>query len=124
MAEYDLTVQLTATLKQYTEQVQDDIDRDAERCAKGAQKDLKSTSPQFTGGYAKNWKVKSEKVYTRGSKQFTVYNDKKYQLTHLLERAHAGPYGKGTVAGHPHIAPVEEKWTEEFVKRCEEACKR
>ena len=47
-------------------------------------------------------------------------------MTHLLEKGHAiknkkGGISYGDVEAFPHIAPEEERWNNEFVKRCEEA---
>lgn len=124
MAEYDLTAQLHQVVHEYADDVAEDIDKAADECTKGLKKELQSSSPQLTGKYAKTWTSKSDKDYTRGGKTHVVYNSKNYQLTHLLEKPHAGPYGRGMVEGTPHIEPAEKKWTEEFVRRCEEACKR
>ena len=124
MAEYNITAQINQRLEQYSDEVKDDVDRAVDECTKGLKKDLKVTSPKLTGGYAKTWTHKAEKDYTRGGKKNIVYNSKNYQLTHLLEKPHAGPYGRGVVAARPHIAAAEKKWNEEFERRCEEACKR
>lgn len=55
---------------------------------------------------------------------YVVYNKDQYRLTHLLEKGHNVPNnkrGKQRAAAYPHIAPLEERWNNEFVKRCEEA---
>lgn len=122
MAEYDLTAQLSRALTEYSEQVDEKVGKAVDVCTKGLRKDLRVTSPKLTGSYAKTWAIKKEKQFTRGRHKATVYNSKNYQRTHLLERDHAGPYGKGIVKGTAHIAPAEKKWTTEFVKLCEEAC--
>ena len=122
MAEYDITAEIRAYLMDYSEAVARKIDEAADKCAKGLVKELKATSPRREGKYAKTWTRKSDKDYTVGNKFHIVHNPKNYQLTHLLERPHAGPRGS-MVPAHPHIARAEKKWTEEFEKRCEEACK-
>lgn len=123
MAEYDLAAQIAAELQAYDERVAADIDEAAEKCASGLKKDLKPSSPKLTGDYGKSWAIKSDKSLTKGRSMHTVHNKKHYQLTHLLERPHSGPYGHGIVPGRPHIAPAEKKWTETFEKQCEEAVK-
>ena len=80
--------------------------------AKETVKELKSTSPKKTGGYAKGWARK--KV---GTAQ-VVHNSTNYQLTHLLENGHANRDG-GRTPGRPHIAPAEQKAIDEFEKRVE-----
>ena len=124
MAEFDIAGQIMEHLETYTNEVKVEMDRAAEECAKGMVKDLRSSSPKDTGAYAKTWTRKAKKGLSHGETLQTVFNSKNYQRTHLLERTHAGPYGKGLVAGHPHIEPAEKKWNEVFVKRCEEVCKR
>lgn len=119
MAEFDLTAKITAALQEYDDQVAEDIDAAAERCTKGLKKELKGSSPSDTGAYAKSWAHKTDNEFLKGSKVYTTYNRKHYQLTHLLERGHGGP---APAPPHVHIEPAEKKWTEEFVKLCEEAC--
>lgn len=123
MAEYDITAKIHQVLQNYTSDVREAVDRAVEECTQGLKKDLKSTSPMRTGQYAKSWAHKSVRNYIKGEKTNTVYNAKHYQLTHLLEKPHAGPFGYGLVSAHPHIAAAEKKWNEEFLRRCEEACK-
>lgn len=122
MAEFDLTAKITEALQEYDDQVAEKVDAAAEQCTKGLKKDLKSNSPSDGGDYAKSWAHKTDKEFSKGSKMYTTHNKRHYHLTHLLERTHAGPYGRGEVSGQPHIEPAEKKWTEEFVKLCEEAC--
>lgn len=122
MAEYDLTAQLTKVLTEYDEQVGEKLDKAVDYCTKGLTKDLRLTSPKLTGSYSKTWTRKSQKDFTQGTRRDVVYNSKNYQRTHLLEKTHAGPYGKGSVEGIPHIAPAEKKWDAEFERRCKEAC--
>ena len=58
-----------------------------DKTAKETVENTKAKSPVRTGIYQKNWKSKKAKggvgIYGR-----TVYNDKKYRLTHLLENGH------------------------------------
>lgn len=123
MAAYDITAELTKTLQTYTGKVMDKVDAAAEACGKGLVKDLKATSPQKTGAYAKDWTSKKDEKKGRGQVTVTVYNNKHYQLTHLLEKPHKKRGGRGITTPLPHIRPAEEKWTEEFERKCEEAVK-
>lgn len=119
MAEYDITAKITAVLQEYSYDVAVRVDAAAEACSKGLRKDLKADSPNKTGAYAKSWATKTNKEFTEGSKVYTTYNRKHFQLTHLLENGHGGP---APAPPHVHIGPAEKKWTEEFVELCEEAC--
>lgn len=122
VAEFDLTAKIMTVLTEYDDEVAEKIDAAAEECTKGLKKDLRSGSPSDTGAYAKSWTHRTDNEFSKGSKVHTTYNKRHYQLTHLLERPHAGPYGRGSVPGQPHIEPAEKKWNEQFVKLCEEAC--
>lgn len=120
MADVDLTQKLLTVLKDYNDQVANDVDAAAEKCAKGLAKDLRSSSPKRKGNYRKSWTNRPGNSPFRGNVSQTVYNRKHYQLTHLLEHGHGGP---APAPPHVHIEPLEKKWTNEFEKLCEEACK-
>lgn len=122
MAGLDLTADIGKVLEEYTTAVQVAVDDAVEYCGKGMQKDIKANSPKRTGVYRKGWRCDISEN-GRGSKQAVVKNKTDYQLTHLLEKGHKKRGGKGRVKAYVHIAPAAEKWTEEFEKRCEEACK-
>lgn len=119
VAEFDLTAKIMTVLMEYDDEVAEKIDAAAEKCTKGLKKDLKSSSPSDTGAYAKSWAHKTDNEFSKGSKVYTTYNRKHYQLTHLLERGHGGP---APAPPHAHIEPAEKKWNEKFVELCEEAC--
>lgn len=118
MAEYDITAKITAVLQEYSYDAAMRVDAAAEDCSKGLRKDLKSDSPSRTGAYAKSWATKTDKEFFEGSKVYTTYNRKHYQMTHLLEKGHGGP---APAPAYVHIQPAEKKWTDEFVQLCEEA---
>ncbi len=122
MAEFDLTAEITAVLKDYTGNVMDKVDEAVEYCSKGMRKEISTTSPQRTKIYSKGWRNKITTI-SRGNKTALVYNETNYQLTHLLEKPHKKRGGQGLTTPKPHISPAEKRWTEEFERRCEEACK-
>lgn len=121
MAEFDLTAEITAVLKEYTDAVMDGIDKAVETCGKGMRKEIEDTSPERTGAYKKGWRCEISDN-GRGSKIALVKNAKKYQLTHLLERRHKKRGNKGYKEAQPHIGPAAEKWTEKFEQICKEEC--
>ena len=122
MAEFDITAEITATLKEYTGDVMDKVDRAVKTCGEGLRREIMVTSPERTGKYALGWRCKIT-TYSRGNKSALVRNETDYQLTHLLEKPHKKRGGKGTVDPQPHIGPAEEKWSKKFEQQCEEACK-
>lgn len=79
-----------------------------EETAKDTVKLLKQISPKDTGDYARTWKY-DRKMHFTGMYRYamTVYNDKNYRLTHLLEHGHAKVNG-GRTKAQPHIAKAED----------------
>lgn len=115
MGEIDLTKEIMSALREYTDDVVEKVEKSADEISKKGVKLLKEKSPKKTGEYARGW----GRVKTKGG---YIIKNKKYQLTHLLEKGHAKVDG-GRVPGIPHIAPVEEQIVEEFVKEIEKAVK-
>ena len=82
----DIGAQIAQALREYTNDVVEEIDRQAIKIANKAVKELKQTSPRRTHGgrhYADGWgrtKVDGNQV---------VYNKTKPGLTHLLEHGYA-----------------------------------
>lgn len=113
-----LAEELAAGLLEYSDEVTQIVKKAVEDVSKSTASELKTTSPERTGAYAKDWT--SRKSYEdRRSKRKTVYNKDHYQLTHLLEFGHAKRNG-GRVPAKEHIKAAEEKAQQEF----EEAIKR
>ena len=68
------------------------------------------------GRYGTGWTSQVETG--RFSAQGTIYNSKYPGLPHLLENGHANRNG-GRTPGKVHIAPVEEKITQEYIRKIE-----
>ena len=68
--------------------------------------------------YDKGWSSKLEQ--TRLTATGIVYNKDRPGLAHLLEHGHA-KRGGGRTRAFPHIAPVEEKISEEYYKAVKES---
>lgn len=112
----DVSKEIAKILDEEVERVKNAVDDAVIKVADAAVKELQETSPRSTrrtaGQYAKSWKKKEEQLAT-GSKSATIYNEKHYRLTHLLEFGHATVDGK-RVPAHPHIAAAEQKVIKEF----------
>ncbi|KEZ51332.1 hypothetical protein [Metabacillus indicus] len=106
--------QITQVLRDYTNEVEQEIEVIKERVSKDAVSELKTTSPKLTGSYRKGWRVK------KVGKKRIVHNKTDYQLTHLLEKGHANRNG-GRTPAKVHIQPVEEKVFREFIDDVERA---
>lgn len=90
----------------------------AKKGAAAIKQDAKGHGWGENTGYADGWTSTYEEG--RLSQQGIIYNSKVPGLPHLLERDHATRNG-GRAKGVPHIAPVEEKISEEFYKAVKEA---
>lgn len=110
---------INKALKEYAGEVQEHLDDVTRIFAKKGAQAVKSASRSTfdgTGKYAAGWTSQTETG--RFSAQGHIYNEKVPGLPHLLEHGHA-KRGGGRVAGRTHIAPVEEKISEEFLKAVE-----
>ena len=114
----DWAKELNEILDGYVKEVDDAVKDSLPKVGKDAVKELKATSPERSGKYAKGWrqKVETERL---GSK-LTVYNATSYQLTHLLENGHA-LVGGGFVSGQKHIKPVQDKAEKKAVEEITKA---
>lgn len=56
MADFDLTAEITAVLKEYTGDVMDKVSAAVEDCGKSMTKDIRQASPKRTGAYKKGWR--------------------------------------------------------------------
>lgn len=111
-----LSNEITKVIREYTEEVEEEVARARDDVTKQAVDTLKRNSPKKTGVYAKAWTRKKQ------SNSFIVYNLKKSNITHLLEYGYV-KRGGGRVPGKAHIRPVEEQAVKEFEKRVEKAIK-
>lgn len=107
-------------LEEYTLEITESIKVIADDVAKDAVKELKGTSPDRKGNYAKSWS-KTKRV-GKQSVSVVVYNKDHYRLTHLLEHGHATRNG-GRTRAFPHIKKVEEMVHQRFVDDVEDTIK-
>lgn len=110
-----LTENIRKVLNEYEDAVVKDVGQLAKDFAKKGAQALRGNPGGFggTGTYSKGWTSRYEDG--RVSKQGIIYNDKEPGLPHLLEHGHALRNG-GRSKGVAHIAPVEDKISEEFYK--------
>ena len=116
----DSILDIKKILNEYSDEVQEDIIDCAENVAKKGANKLKQTSPRKTGEYASGWRVKTTKQ--KGEVSCVIYNAKKWQLTHLLEKSHLLRNGKSSTP-IVHIAPVEQQCIKEYESEVENIIK-
>jgi hypothetical protein len=109
-------------LNEYSDSIQEGIDKEAQEIAKQAVNELKETSPKRpkSGKYARGWRVNTKKG--RGFINCTVHNATNWQLTHLLENGHTTRNG-GRTRAFVHIRPVEEKYVNQYQRDVERIIK-
>lgn len=110
----DISKAIREITKEYGDQAKEALEESAEAVAKETVAELKVTSPNKTGKYAKGWRVKRE-LTAAGSPRLIVHNKARPSLTHLLEKGHP-LRGGGRTRAFPHIKPAEEN----AIKRFEE----
>lgn len=124
MATYkDLSV-ISDILKDYANDITDDIEEEAERVGRDSSNTLKHKSPKRSGRYARNWSIDVGKKYNadRGISVFsvTIYNKKTYMLTHLLEKEHLNRNGQPIIPRSAnHIYDVEQKAIKDYEQSVE-----
>ena len=119
-----LAAEIEKILTEYGDEVQENVEEATQRVTKDGAKAVKGNARStFKIGngkknYAKGWTSKFETG--RLSSQGIIYNKDLPGLPHLLEHGHANRNG-GRTPGRTHIAPVEQKIIEDFVKAVKEA---
>lgn len=110
-------------LNEYSEDIQEGIDKTAQEISKQAANELKNHRGTYTvrtGKYNKGWRVNTKK--SRGSINCTVHNGTDWQLTHLLENGHLKRNG-GRTKAFEHIKPVEQKAINQYQQDVEKLIK-
>lgn len=127
MAKNTSILDINDILSGYGDDIQELIEKEAERIAKEGVNTLKATSPRNKkatanrGKYARGWRAKKD--IKRGSVHYIIHNATDYQLTHLLEKGHLTRNG-GRTSPIVHIKPVEEQCISEYIKNVEEGIRK
>jgi len=101
-----LVGEIVNAIQNYTDAVGAAIAVEVKETADAVIKDAREHSPVRTGAYKRGWTKKTQRA--PGMAKYTVWNKKRYRLTHLLEFGHA-KRGGGRVQGHPHLGPAYQR---------------
>lgn len=99
--------EITEAVREYTEDVSDAIEEELDDTSKAILKATRGGSPVKTGDYRRGWKRTTEKY--NGRAVYTIWNQRRYRLVHLLEFGHA-KRGGGRVPGRPHVGPAFQRF--------------
>ena len=98
-----------------------DLDKITQKTAKEMAAAIRDRSPVGkTAEDTKGWAVFGQRNDS-GGRDFTVYNDKKYMLTHLLEYAHFAGKDMHIVQPKRHIEPVVTEFNKIYIDRITKA---
>lgn len=108
----DLSEELSKLLEEGGKEIKEAVNEAIRETASEGAKGLQRGGPyaERTGKYTKDWDSKKQEstiTAATGTDEYTVYNKKRYQLTHLLEKGHQSRNG-GRVQPFEHIEPEEE----------------
>lgn len=110
-------------LEEYADYAAGEMKKSVRKVAKNVKEDIKAGAPVgLTGKYKESWAVKTQ-AETSQSLNLVVHSKNRYQLAHLLEKGHALRNG-GRARAYPHIAPAEEKGSEQLVDEIKNALEK
>lgn len=124
MANNEIAKQVSELLLEYGDRINDEVQKVLPDVVDKGVQELKQKSGTLFKKhgkgphYADSW-TKKEWKNSKYYNGYTIHN-RKYQLTHLLEKGHAKRNG-GRVEGRPHIAPVEKMTEKELIEGVTEA---
>lgn len=118
----DLAASVANELRRYSQNITDGLKKEVKKVSKETVAELRATSPKNTGDYASGWTTTTE-YESKQDIRMRIYNQKKPQLTHLLENGHAKVTG-GRVQGKPHIEPAERNAEKKLLQRVKVVVKK
>lgn len=119
----NMAAEIAKSLTEFAGATEEACDKGVIETSKDAVDALRAADPAESGDYSpwsknynKGWTFRKEKSRKYKGMLSTIWNEKHYRLTHLLEKGHAKVNG-GRTRAFPHIAPVAEKAEEELVNK-------
>lgn len=118
-----LSAEISAIFKEYGDETMEALSANIKEVISEALPKIKADSPKRPSAgakYSKGWRKRTTRT-GRYVLEGRIYNEKKYQLTHLLEHGHeivtADGVHHGRTRAIPHIEPVQEWAGDEVYKR-------
>ena len=108
----DMAKAIMDRLEDYKNLASDELNKAAKSAAKTVKSEIEEHAPRRYGKYQESWAITKLAESSSGI-SLVVHSKTRYMLAHLLEKGHA-KRGGGRVNGKPHIAPAEEKGTQQF----------
>lgn len=109
-------------LEEYCSFTADEVKQIVGEVGESVKKEIMENAPVDTGAYRKSWRVTKESE-TATSMSVVVHSEKRYRLTHLLEKGHA-KRGGGRVAAKVHIAPAEANAEKQLIEKVERSLRQ
>jgi hypothetical protein len=121
-----LSATITKYLNEYSEEIDEEVQKDTTSISKQAKEELVRISPVNKYGnrgrhYRDGWTISTQNSKKQYIKK--IWNKTDSQLTHLLEFGHHSRNG-GWVNAQPHIRPVEDKYKQKFIEELERDIRR
>ena len=108
--------------EEYCSFTADEVKQIVGEVGESVKKEIMENAPVDTGAYRKSWRVTKESE-TATSMSVVVHSEKRYRLTHLLEKGHA-KRGGGRVAAKVHIAPAEANAEKQLIEKVERSLRQ
>ena len=118
----DLPSVVKKGLEEYCDFTAEEVKKIVQEVSEAVKDEIMENAPVDTGAYRKSWRVKKESE-TATSLSMVVHSEKRYRLTHLLEKGHA-KRGGGRVPAQVHIAPAETHAEKMLLDKVERSLKQ